>query len=285
MDERLAVWFGGRRAVCATRHGKEQAMAPLLASHVGIDVFTVPNLDTDQFGTFTREIPRTGSMLDAARAKARYAIAQSGADLAIASEGFFGPHPDIPLAPGNLEIVLLLDQRHGVEIIGQKLTTHVQWVHGVVNNIEDGLRLAYKGGFPDHAMVVRRAEHDPGDMVKGLADEQSFIECVRWLLARTPDHSVFIESDLRAHCNPTRMETICQATLNLIEVMGRFCPRCEAPGFQCIEAVAGLPCRWCGLQTAWPAAHRYRCSRCCHESIKPVAEAFADPGHCAFCNP
>jgi len=260
-------------------------MAPLLTSHVGLDVFTVPDLDTDQFGTFTREIPRTGSMIDAARAKALYALAQTGADLAIASEGFFGPHPDLPLAPGNLEIVLLLDRRHCVEIIGQKLTTTVRWVHGVVNNVEDALRLAQRGAFPSHAMVVRRSEHDHDGMVKGLADEQSFVEAVERHLGSAPDRSVFIESDLRAHCNPTRMETIRCATLNLIEVMSRFCPRCETPGFQCVEAVAGLPCRWCGLPTAWPAAYRYRCSRCGYSSTEPVAESFADPGHCAFCNP
>ena len=260
-------------------------MAPLLAGQLGIDLFTIPDLDTDQFGSFTREIPRRGSMIDAAREKALYAAAHCGADLAIASEGFFGPHPDFPLVQGNLEIVLLLDRRYGVEIIGQTLTTNVRWVYGIVGNVEDALQLAKKGGFPEHAMVVRRTEHAPQGIVKGLADERSFVESVSRLLARTPDHSVFIESDLRAHCNPTRMGTIRDATQNLIEVMRRFCPICETPGFQCVETIAGLPCRWCNLPTACAAAHRYQCSCCRYESIEPVSERFADPGRCAFCNP
>jgi hypothetical protein len=207
MNERLYQWFGGRSAVCATQHGKEQAMGPLLAQHAGIQLFTLPEFDTDRFGTFTREIPRAGSMIEAARAKAISAAEIACVDLAIASEGSFGPHPSLGLIAGNLEIVLLLDRRHGLEIVGQHLTTNVRWVHGVVHSTEQALELAQRGGFPSHAMVVRRSENDPVGMIKGLNDEESFVQAVQHLLATNEGRPIFIESDLRAHCNPTRMQT------------------------------------------------------------------------------
>ncbi|MEJ5246997.1 MAG: DUF6671 family protein [Caldilinea sp.] len=285
MGERLHRWFGGRRAVCATQHGKEQAMGPLLAQHAGIELFTLPGFDTDRFGTFTREIPRVGSMIEAARAKAISAAELASVDLALASEGSFGPHPSFELIPGNLEIVLLLDRRHGLEIVGQHLTANVRWVHGAVNDVQQALELAHRGGFPSHAMVVRRSEHEAQGMVKGLKDRDSFVQAVQQLLDANGGRSVFIESDLRAHCNPTRMQNIRCATLDLLEEMARFCPACGAPGFQQIEVIPGLPCRWCRLPTRLPSAYRFQCNRCAYQSTEGAEETFADPGNCPFCNP
>jgi ribosomal protein S27AE len=285
MNERLYRWFGGRSAVCATQHGKERAMGPLLAQHAGIQLFTLPEFDTDRFGTFTREIPRAGSMIEAARAKAISAAEIACVDLALASEGSFGPHPSFGLIAGNFEIVLLLDRRYGLEIVGQHLTTNVRWVHGVVHSAEQALELAQRGGFPSHAMVVRRSENDPVGMIKGLNDEISFVQAVQHLLATNEGRPIFIESDLRAHCNPTRMQNIHCATLDLLEEMARFCPACGAPGFQRMEAVPGLLCRWCRLPTSLPSAYRFQCNRCGYQLTQTVEESFADPGQCSFCNP
>ena len=61
--------LAGARTVIATMHGKERVIAPLLAEALGLDCLVPSAFDTDRFGTFTREIARTGSQLDAARAK------------------------------------------------------------------------------------------------------------------------------------------------------------------------------------------------------------------------
>ena len=41
-------------------HGKERAIAPVLARFLGLKVEVAPGLDTDAFGTFSREAARTG---------------------------------------------------------------------------------------------------------------------------------------------------------------------------------------------------------------------------------
>ena len=44
-----------------TQHGKEKVITPILAAAIGCDVVLVTGFDTDQLGTFTRDIPRAGS--------------------------------------------------------------------------------------------------------------------------------------------------------------------------------------------------------------------------------
>jgi len=98
-------YFRGRTAVLATMHGKEKVIVPLL-EELGIKVIIPSTLNTDVFGTFTQDIGRTGNQLEAARAKAKAALALTGLDLAIASEGSFGADPQIPFVRSNLELIL-----------------------------------------------------------------------------------------------------------------------------------------------------------------------------------
>ena len=58
-------------AALGTRHAKEQVIAPALAQ-AGVRV-VLADIDTDQFGTFSGTIPRAGTQLQAACAKAQAA--------------------------------------------------------------------------------------------------------------------------------------------------------------------------------------------------------------------
>ncbi|HEY0919662.1 hypothetical protein [Devosia sp.] len=82
------------RVALGTKHGKAAAIAPPLG-RAGIAVSVPAGLDADAFGTFTGEVPRLGSMLDAARAKARAACEMTGLEAGIGSEGGYGPHPSV----------------------------------------------------------------------------------------------------------------------------------------------------------------------------------------------
>ncbi|NEQ20607.1 MAG: hypothetical protein F6K28_15485, partial [Microcoleus sp. SIO2G3] len=88
--------FGDRMGVLATMHKKERVIVPLLEQELGIKVVVPENLDTDTFGTFTREIKRPGDQLQAAKLKAQKALELTGETLAFASEGTFAPHPAFP---------------------------------------------------------------------------------------------------------------------------------------------------------------------------------------------
>jgi len=103
-------------AALATMHGKQAVIAPPLSSHIGICLTVPPDVDTDRFGTFTGDVPRAGSMRDAAIAKAKAAIAATGARLGMGSEGSFGPHPAIPFVAAGRETILLVDAQDVQEL-------------------------------------------------------------------------------------------------------------------------------------------------------------------------
>lgn len=85
--------YVGRNVALLTQHGKGQIIAPLLESTLGCFIELVSGFDTDQLGTFTREIARPGSHLDAARRNARIGIELAETIGGIASEGSFGVDP------------------------------------------------------------------------------------------------------------------------------------------------------------------------------------------------
>ena len=55
-------------------HGKEKVIAPEFKKKLDAKVFLVNDFNTDELGTFTRDIPRYGNQIDAARKKARIGI-------------------------------------------------------------------------------------------------------------------------------------------------------------------------------------------------------------------
>ena len=151
----------GQKAVLATMHGKERVIAPILNSCFGLDVETCVGLDTDKFGTFSRDIKRLGTSLEAAREKAKAAAELTPmARVAIASEGSFGPSPSLPFVPIGREIVLLLDIDTGFEIVGTDASLDCNFSHITTTKIEDVIRFADTQLFPSHGLIVSGYQND-----------------------------------------------------------------------------------------------------------------------------
>ncbi|MBW4522002.1 MAG: hypothetical protein KME16_20165 [Scytolyngbya sp. HA4215-MV1] len=283
----MSEWFRDRVAVLATMHRKEQVMAPLLEQALGVSVVVPDEFDTDLFGTFTRDVTRPADQLDTARLKARAALERTGASLAIASEGSFGPHPALPFLPCDREIVVLIDQQHDLEIVGEVLAIETNFSHITVSTLEDALIFAQKQGFPEHGLVVMAdATALPSDpMIKGITSEARLTEVVLQRLQRYD--RVHLETDMRALYNPTRMKAIAQATQALIAKASRVCPRCQTPGFAVFSYQHGLPCAFCRQPTAGILAEIYQCQKCqlTQEMRFPNGIEVADPAQCDFCNP
>ena len=70
--------YRGQTIALLTQHGKERVIAPALEPALGCHIQLVTGYDTDQLGTFTRDKPRPGSQLEAARRKVRIGMALSG---------------------------------------------------------------------------------------------------------------------------------------------------------------------------------------------------------------
>lgn len=281
--------FQNRVAVLATMHHKEVEIAPILELELGLKIHVPKNFNTDQFGTFTREITRPGDQLEAARRKALAALEQTSKDLAIASEGSFAPHPAFPILPCNRELVILIDQLNGLEVIGEAISTETNFNHCSISSFEEAYSFAIKAGFPDHKLVVMVCKDsiDPLNIVKGIADFDQLQESVAIALARSQTGSIHIETDMRAMHNPMRMKAIGQATRDLVEKLKQCCPHCSTPGFTVSTLKRGLPCSWCGSPTDLVLAKTYQCQKCGFEQDKlyPDEKRTAEPVYCSYCNP
>jgi hypothetical protein len=281
--EIIHTFFNRRIGVLATMHHKEKVMSPLLEEQLGIKIKVPIHLDTDQFGTFTRDIERVGDQAETAKLKARYAIELSGETLAIASEGVFGPHPVMPWLPYNREMVFLLDQENKFELFGEAITTDTNYQYLPMKSREEAYAFCEAVGFPEHAVVVR-ANHE---IIKGIIEKEQLDEVMTYMQNKYSNEEVIIETDMRALYNPTRMKHIQAATEDLIRKIYSLCSRCSYPGFEVVERREGLLCRCCGLKTKLIQAEIYRCKKCgeIEERLYPSGKQFADPSQCFFCNP
>ncbi len=276
-----------RLAVLATMHRKEQAIAPLLEQELGIQSIIPPDLNTDIFGTFTRDVKRLATQIETARAKAVKAIELTGQTLALASEGSFGPHPLVPYLATNCEIVLLLDQNCGLELIGQTISTETNYRHQLVESLSEARQFAQKVGFPEHGLVVMGEDSlpKPPPIRKGIIDEDQLAEAFELVQHYSP--RVHIETDMRALYNPSRMKVIRQATQDLLRKIAQTCPQCDWPGFDVVKRTPGLPCQLCRQPTQLTRSALYGCQHCgfSQEELFPGGRISADPGECEYCNP
>ncbi len=275
-------------AVLATMHGKERVIAPLLERALGLRVTISSGIDTDRFGTFSRDVERTGSQLDAARAKIAAAFATApDVNFALASEGSFCPHPYIPVVPLAREIVVLADRARGLELIGHHASLTTNFSHAVVSDVAEAFAFAERSRFPEHGLIVLGCSDGQPAPARALikdiqrpADLANAVERVTVLCG-----SAFVETDMRAHRNPTRMRAIKRATLDLVRRFRSPCPVCVAPGFAITVRLAGLPCSWCGGPTLAIRADVLSCAACGHRLERLVTATSADPGQCSDCNP
>lgn len=281
--------YFGRVCVVATMHGKERIIAPMLNAAFGLDVRAAANLDTDRFGTFSGEIPRAGSPLDAARAKIAAAFQlMPGASIGVASEGSFGPHPLIPFLPLGQELVLLVDRETGFELEGHHAGADTNFSHAVVTDLDAAMAFAERSGFPEHGLIVigcNDGKPVPGKaLIKDIIDLHAYQAAIQRITS--DGGSAFVETDMRAHRNPTRMKNIERATADLIRRMQSACPACSAPGFDVTERVPGLPCAWCSAPTDVIRNTIWSCRACAFREDRPATDiAMADPGYCDICNP
>jgi len=277
--------YHGQRVALLTQHGKEALLGPIFNEALGCKVELIAGYDTDTLGTFTRDIPRDGSQLEAARRKARIGAELGLCPIGLGSEGAFGADPFSGFMPWDAELVLWLDIESGFELVGFA-EGPARNTHGKIKDWATMREFCARAGFPTHQLVVRPNDENDPRIHKGIADwralEKAFDDAVRC----SEFGIVFVENDLRAHCNPTRQDLIRRAGQNLIERMRSLCPRCQMPGFWVSGRIGGLPCQWCQQPTRELTAEVWSCAQCAHdEERKRNVATFADPSHCDACNP
>lgn len=250
---------------------------------LGVTCFVSHELNTDQFGTFSGEIARTLSPLNAARAKCDLAHQHTGCDLVLATEGSFGPHPNLFFIPANEELMLLRDYKNNLSIWTSLLSTETNFNSLELSNTKQLADFAKSIGFPSHNLILLSSDRS---VIR--KDFNTLEEANHALVELTKgDGRCIVETDMRAMNNPTRMKVIEELTHKLVKKVKATCPSCNMPGFDVIRVNSGLPCMACKSPTSSTLSLVKGCISCSHEELieYPNNKVEEDPMYCNYCNP
>lgn len=273
----------GDRAILATMHAKEEVVAPIVERFLGVRLEVAGGVDTNAFGPFSRDIERVGSQLDAVRAKIAAASERMpDLEIGLASEGRFGPHPYIPCCPLEREIVVLVDRKAYLELVGHHATPDMNLAHVIVADIAGGLDFAERIGFPDLGVIVMgygdgHPAHDL-TLIKSAGTWDDLTLAPHQVIANAG--AAFVETDMRARRNPRRMRAIKRASIDLACRARSLCPGCGRLGYAVTDGLPGLPCSWLGEPTLLVRARLQPCLACGWRVQRAVKAVAADPAHC-----
>mgnify|MGYP006191002227 FL=1 len=277
--------FNGRKIVVATKHYKESVIAPVLKNHLNLDAFVLTDFDTDQLGTFTGEISREDDSLTTVKRKCLQAMELANCDLGIASEGSFGNHPTIFIAPADDELLVFIDKKNNLEIVAREISLDTNFDQKTCFSVDEVFEFAQNVKFPSHGLILRKNPNDFESIYKGIVHPEHLKVLAEQFLKE--QDSIYVETDMRAMYNPTRMLVIQELTKKLIQKIKCLCPNCQTPGFDVVELIKGVPCKQCLQPTESTQYLIKQCKKCDYsekEKYKPDRK-FEDPMYCNYCNP
>jgi len=277
--------YSGKEAVITTKHEKGKLVAPAFQKILGLQVSEC-NTDTDTLGTFTGEIERKQSPRETVLIKARLGIEKSGVSIGIASEGSIGADPYIPFINSDLEMMAFVDAEHDIEIVETLRSTEIVTATKIIHEQDDLTEFLQRADFPNHKLIVRTQKRPTTFCIKGIDDEYSLRKAIDSVKNEDPDGVVVIESDLRAHCSPSRQKIISELSAKLATRIKQRCPECDAPGWGVVTYVKGVPCSACKRISENAIKEEVLgCSKCLHQQSGKIIANLLDPSRCDWCNP
>lgn len=279
--------FCGSTITFATNHGKTAAAEEPFKRILRSNIEPLP-IDSDSLGTFTGEVERSGSMLDALRGKIQLARALTQSRFVMASEGSFTSADGFGVVVQDLEMILLHDNATGVEIVEQYISLDTNYATATLKNLSDLHRFLDRVTFGSHALVLSPSGLPlVGNVSKGITDRGEAERIFTHHLSLSPRGSVNGASDMRAHLNPTRMRAISTCCELLAKRLVTVCPQCSSGGFGLVGTTPGLPCSGCGMPTERAKSENHSCPFCSHTIQLPRADGrtSVSPAECQWCNP
>lgn len=294
--------YFGKRAILGTMHKKAEALTLPFKVGLGMELQTC-EFDTDQLGTFTGEIERHDSAVETAGKKARLAICKTKEARGLGSEGSFGPHPLIPYMALSQEFLVLVDDELKIQVVENIVSTRTNYCHTEVNCIDETEEFLQRAKFPSHALIVKPVKSQSSvfdnvkrlfsgqgvtsQIYKGIRDRDSLVSAIRSCRQQSNAGLVHIETDMRAHMNPTRMRVLRSLGIKLVRRLLCACHACGCPGFGISGQEGTLPCEECGFPSDTYAQELHSCPRCQYTKTLPRRDGLTsvEALFCQRCNP
>lgn len=260
-------------------------------------------MDTDRLGTFTGEVERVGTPIETAIKKARLGMRGVGAKLGLANEGSFGPHPYIPFIPGCHEVIVFIDDELGIEIAESIVSAETNYAHIDAHSSDDISDFLQRAKFPAHGLIVRpnktdqsllskakqilTGSSDGAAIYKEIQDKDTLLAAILSSQKLSEDGLAHIETDMRAHMNPTRLRVLRALGIKLARRLRSTCPECECPGFGLTGSEGALRCEECGYPSEAPAIEIHSCPKCQFQQkcARRDGITHVEAMYCSRCNP
>jgi hypothetical protein len=279
--------YDQQTVLLTSKHKKSIAISPAFRELLGAEIAEL-ELDTDTLGTFSGEVQRSGTAIDCVKRKCLWGLEQNKSAYGIANEGSFGPHPFIPSVSADLEILYFRDLKNDFELEVKHLSPKTNFAARAICDFEELELFAASAGFPSHALIVSPNETLTKSVIfKGVNCSADLFEAFTQSRKLSVDGNAWVETDMRAHMNPTRMEVIREAAERMARQLSTHCPICQMPGWGVTSAERGLACEVCGLPTEMIQRQILVCTKCPHKEYRPRDDGLtlADPSKCSYCNP
>ena len=275
--------YKNERVLLASKHEKERVIHPIFLEKIGCEIYT-SDFDTDQFGTFTGEIPRAQNAYETCILKAKSAAIAADCFFSVASEGSFGPHPSIPFFASDHEIMVFVDLKNNWIIADQFLTPKTNYKMLTLHAGTELEPFLQSVQFPSHAVTLQ-VNHTKEVIGKGIQELSLLNDLIT--LGFSKGDELLLATDMRAMMNPTRMEALSLLAEKLAARIVTCCQSCGAPGFGFISSTGQLSCRLCDGPTSMHRFEVWGCVACEHKEKKPRYDNLekADPTYCNYCNP
>lgn len=279
--------YSGKVAILTTKHNKLRLIARPMACALKLEVRATAGVDTDVLGTFSGEIARPGTPREVVVRKARLGMKAECLSLGFASEGSFGAHPLVPFAAAGEEHVAFVDDEIGIVVVESLVTAKTNFGHVRVRRPGELDSFLLRAGFPSHALIARPNAGTRSLLFKGLTDPLLLASAVEECVAASNDGLALVETDMRAHLNPTRRVAIRRVAFRLARRLATACPECRTPGYGLVGVERGLPCEGCLTPTEMVRAEVLGCPKCAHREKRRRRDGrmVADAAQCPLCNP
>lgn len=276
-------------AILTTKHSKSLAIARPFWNRLGMEILEY-HLDTDHLGTFSGETTRYGDALECVRRKCEMGLELVGKDVeyGLANEGSFGPHPYIFFVPCDQEILYFIDRKRDFHLHLTHISEKTNYQMESLDSLEELQKFAESSQFPSHALIIRPNDKKDYNLIfKGITKDSDLIEAFKESKKYSSDGKAWVETDMRAQYNPSRMEVISELADKMAQRLATLCPKCNMPGWGKINIIKGLKCSQCSSNTELVKYEIFGCVKCNYSENKSRTDGLinADPKYCPYCNP
>jgi len=277
--------YNNKAVLLATKHQKEDVIRPHFEEALGCYIHVPTQFDTDQFGSFSGEIPRKLSPYETLIQKAKAAAQQFGYHYAISSEGSFGPHPSLHFVPGDTEMMAFIDLDNDLIVAEIEISAETNYGHVDITTRNGYEAFLEKAKFPSHGLMVRALDGKETYLEKGIRNSVQLKTAIAEAFQYS--NTVRLETDMRAMMNPLRMQVIKTLAIKLAKRIQQHCPQCDVPGFGKMSTDGKLACESCGGPTELYQKKVLSCLKCEYKLSQPRDDGliYASLQNCPYCNP